>query len=148
MKRRVLLVDGHSIIFAWPELRSLHARKGMLARDTLVSTLRGLQDSSEWHVVVVFDGRGIKTSDASEPAGVQVFYSRDGQTADSVIERIAATYASRYEITVATEDQLERTTVATLGGSSMGAEQLRNEINTSAADLAATLKALSRRSKT
>lgn len=145
MKPRVLLVDGHSIIFAWPELRRLHARRGLAGREMLIGMLQGLQDASDWHVVVVFDGRGGKATDVSVPSGIRVFYSRDGQTADSVIERIAATYASQYDITVATEDHLERTTVAALGGSSMDADQLRMEIKSAAEDLADTIKRLGRK---
>ena len=76
--------------------------------------LTGLQDNTDWHVAVVFDGAGTKTTGAtSGPRGIQVFYSTADQSADSVIERLAAKYAERYEVTVATDDLMERTTVAT-----------------------------------
>lgn len=55
-----LIVDGHSIIFAWPELRKLHARRSSLAREALIKQLRGYQDWTGVHVVVVFDGKGKK----------------------------------------------------------------------------------------
>lgn len=60
---RILLVDAHSIIFAWPELRKLHARKMMLARDELTRLLTAYQDSTGIKVVAVFDGKGAKTQD-------------------------------------------------------------------------------------
>ncbi len=53
-----LIVDGHSVIFAWPELRAMHERRTSLARDTLVRQLRDYQDWSGVRVVVVFDGTG------------------------------------------------------------------------------------------
>jgi len=33
---RYMIVDDHSIIFAWPELRKLHARRSSLAREALI----------------------------------------------------------------------------------------------------------------
>jgi uncharacterized protein len=35
-RARYLIVDGHSVIFAWPELRKLHARRSSLAREALI----------------------------------------------------------------------------------------------------------------
>ena len=48
---RYLIVDGHSVIFAWPELRKLHQRRMALARDALVKTLTEYQDASGVRVV-------------------------------------------------------------------------------------------------
>lgn len=128
MKPRVLIVDGHSMIFQWPDLTLQHARRGSAARDVLVRMLTGLQDNTDWHVAVVFDGTGTKANNASEPHGIQVFYSKDGQTADSIIERLTAKYANTYDVTVATDDIMERTTVETFGAFAMSAMQLREEI--------------------
>jgi predicted RNA-binding protein with PIN domain len=41
-----LIVDGHSIIFSWPELLALHQRNTAVARDSLVKTLTAYQDVS------------------------------------------------------------------------------------------------------
>jgi len=51
---RYLIVDGHSVIFAWPELRKLHGRRASLAREALTKWLRGYQDWTEVRVVIVF----------------------------------------------------------------------------------------------
>ena len=114
MKPRVLIVDGHSMIFQWPDLTLQHAKRTTVARESLVRMLTGLQDNSDWHVTVVFDGNGVKPTEAT-PHGVQVFYSTADQTADSVIERLAAKYSDRYEVTVATDDLMERTTAPAWG---------------------------------
>ena len=96
MRPQYLLVDGHSIIFAWPELRLLHDRRTSLAREALIKQLRDYQDWSGIKVVVVFDGRGASVSHEAEPGEIQIFYSRVGQTADSIIERLASKYAERF----------------------------------------------------
>jgi uncharacterized protein len=120
-----LIVDGHSIIFAWPELRKLHARRSSLAREALLKQLRDYQDWTGVRVVVVFDGKGNKVGAISDPAGVQVFYSRSGQSADVIIERLASKYAKRFELTVATSDSMEAETVHACGAEWISPDGLR-----------------------
>src|SRR5437870_13130394 len=101
---RYLIVDGHSVIFAWPELRKLHARRSSLAREALVKQLRDYQDWTGVGVVVVFDRTGRKISATSEPGYVHIFYPRIGQSAAAIIERLATKYAKRLELLVPTHD--------------------------------------------
>lgn len=144
MKPRVLIVDGHSMIFQWPDLTLQHAKRTSVARETLIRMLTGLQDNSDWHVAIVFDGKGAKASEVGQAHGIQVFYSKADQTADSIIERLVATYASKYDVTVATDDILERTTVESFGGSAMSAFQLREEIDGAGRELDQKLRQLRR----
>src|SRR5712672_565748 len=97
-RTRYLIVDGHSIIFAWPELRKLQGRRSALAREALLKQLCHYQDWTGVHVVIVFDGKGKKIEATSDPTEVQVFYSRSGQSADAIIERLASKYAKRLEL--------------------------------------------------
>jgi len=101
----------------------------MLARDELVKILTEYQDFTGTKVVAVFDGQGGKASDASEPGGIQIFYSAAGQTADSVIERLVAKYATLHDITVATSDHLEQQTVASFGATCVSVEILRQMVD-------------------
>ena len=126
MPPQYLLVDGHSIIFAWPELRRLHERRTSLAREALIKQLRDYQDWSGTRVVVVFDGRGSSVSHEAEPGEVQIFYSRAGQTADSIIERLASKYAERFHLLVATGDYLEQETAGASGAETLSPEGLRD----------------------
>lgn len=126
MRSQYLIVDGHSVIFAWPELRDLHQRRTSLARDALVSKLRDYQDWTGVRVVVVFDGKGASVSAMADPGEIQIFYSRAGQTADSVVERLASKYGSQYKLLVATDDYLEQETAAACGAECVSAEGLRH----------------------
>ena len=122
---RYLLVDGHSVIFAWPELRKLQAHRSALAREALLKQLRHYQDWTGVRVVIVFDGKGKKIDASSEPGEVQIFYSRTGQSADAIIERLASKYAKRFELMVATSDSLEAETVQACGAEWISSEGLR-----------------------
>lgn len=124
-RTRFLIVDGHSVIFAWPTLRKLHERRSSLAREALIKQLRDYQDWSGVRAVVVFDGKGSTPSGTSDPGDVQIFYSRRGQAADAIIERLASKYASQFNLIVATSDSLERETVNACGGETISPETLR-----------------------
>jgi predicted RNA-binding protein with PIN domain len=124
-RARYLIVDGHSVIFAWPELRKLHSRRSSLAREALLKQLRDYQDWTGVHVVAVFDGKGKKVEATSDPADVQVFYSRSGQSADAIIERLASKYAKQYDLMVATSDSMETETVHACGAESISTDGLR-----------------------
>lgn len=123
--RMYLIVDGHSIIFAWPDLRLLHDRRTSLARDELAKRLRDYQDWTGVHVVVVFDGKGSHVGATADPHDIQIFYSRKGQTADAIVERLASKYAGRFRIIVATSDILEQETAAACGAECISPESLR-----------------------
>lgn len=125
MLPQYLIVDGHSVIFAWPELLQLHQRRTSLARDTLVRKLRDYQDWTGVRVVVVFDGRGADVDASAEPGEIQIFYSRAGQTADSIVERLASKYGSQFKLLVATSDFMEQETASACGAECISAEGLR-----------------------
>lgn len=137
---RFLIVDAHSVIFASPELLALHHRRMLLAREALVSLLTQYQDASGVRVVAVFDGQGDKISEESEPGGIQIFYSGGGQTADNVIERLAAAYGREHDLTVVTNDLLEQHTAASFGATCISSEVFQGMLQETRADFQRTLK--------
>jgi uncharacterized protein len=136
VRPRYLIVDGHSVIFAWDDLRRLHARRSSLGRDALVKSLRDYQDRTGTKVVIVFDGKGSRTAGTSFAGDIQVFYSRSGQPADVIIERLAGKYAKRFDLTVVTSDSLERETVSACGAATISPEMLRQLIEEARRDRA------------
>jgi predicted RNA-binding protein with PIN domain len=92
--------------------------------------LRDYQDWTGVHVVVVFDGKGKKVDAISDPTEVQIFYSRSGQSADAIIERLASKYAKRFEFMVATSDLMEAETVQACGAEWISSEGLHGLLTT------------------
>ena len=130
---RYLLVDGHSVIFSWPELRAVHGnRQGRAqARETLIKELRQLHDMGSWEITVVFDGQsgtGPQVPDARHPGDLVVAYSRKDQTADSIIEALVASQKDRESVTVITADEAERAAVEGLGAFCLSPDWLRGEM--------------------
>lgn len=122
-----MLVDGHNVIHAWPELLREHrvASRRHLARLDLLTRLRNLQDMSGMQVVVVFDGARLGTNEEREPQGLQIIYADPGTTADTVIERLVAKYAAQRPMRVASADGMVRETILSLGAEWISPEILR-----------------------
>jgi predicted RNA-binding protein with PIN domain len=128
-RRRYLIVDGHSVIHAWDDLRARHETTPRAARDELASRLTAIHDASAESIVLVFDGSGPRqaTSERATPFDLQIVYSGRGQTADAVIERLVTHYIATHDLTVATNDGAERTAVTASGAWWMSAETLREK---------------------
>ncbi len=124
--REYLLVDGHSVIFGWPDLRALHGRRMMAARDALIKRLTAYQDQTGVRVVVIFDGQGAQVTEDTETGGIQIFYAPGDRTADEILERLVAKYGTTHRITVASSDNMVQQTAITFGAAScLSVEQLK-----------------------
>lgn len=123
-----LLVDGHSVIHAWPELLREHrvVSRRHLARAELLKRLRNLQDMTGTQVVVVFDGAKQGTNEEREPAGLQIIYADSGTTADTIIERLVARYAKERSMRVVSADGMVRETILSLGAEWFSPAMLRS----------------------
>ena len=55
---KILIVDGHSVIHATDWLLEIHDNHPESGREALVRELCNLQNMSDFHVVLVFDGKG------------------------------------------------------------------------------------------
>jgi predicted RNA-binding protein with PIN domain len=118
-----LVVDGHSVVFALPALRRLHASRPREARAALVRALQHFQDFSGIRVSLAFDGRE-GTDDPGTPDSIEVRYASRHQTADALIERAVASHGQPAELVVVTGDGRERTTVESLGARTLTPEGL------------------------
>jgi uncharacterized protein len=130
MSAHYLVVDGHSVIFAWPDLRKLHDQNRAAARKALIDQLQHLHDTSEWRVTVVLDGKlGTAVSSGVHKAtDMVVSYATADQTADSIIERMVGASGVAKDILVVTADEAEKLTVESLGAATASPSWLRKEL--------------------
>ncbi|MCS7091425.1 MAG: NYN domain-containing protein [Limisphaera sp.] len=111
------MIDGYSLLHQWPELAAGQPRHSAPAREALIRVLTHYQDITGTPVTVFFDARQ-RRGPPPPPAGqeaIEVLFSEPGQTADAMIERVAARLAPLGEVLVVTEDLLERQTVEAFG---------------------------------
>jgi predicted RNA-binding protein with PIN domain len=112
-----ILVDGYSLLHNWPALAPGKARHSEDARNELIHVLTLYQDACGIPITIVFDGAGPRASSEfpSKPE-LEILYSRAGQTADQIIERVTHRMQPFGEVLAVTDDYAERDTVAYHGG--------------------------------
>ena len=147
MSNRWVVVDGYSVIHAWPKLRKLAGRSLEQRRDALVHVLHQYADQTAQKVTVVFDGYAAKHKpEAAAPThGVEVLFSEKGKTADDTIERLVGQAEHLERILVVTSDNVERQTVESLGAHSVSATGFEVEVESALQELARTVRQHGRR---
>lgn len=140
MMRRLadlLLVDGYNMIGAWPELIALKDIHLEEARDVLLQMLGDYQGYSGKQVYVVFDAHFMPGQGSTfAQYGVQVIFTKERETADTCIERLANVHKSRLRsIYVATSDMAEQHVIFGTGALRMSARELLTEVKQAKAEI-------------
>jgi len=144
-----ILVDGYSLLHNWPGLAPGRARHSAAARDELIRRLTLYQDAAGTPITVFFDGSSppVGKATAVDSSAVEVLYSRQGQTADQMIERAAYRFGPYGEVLAVTDDHAERDTVISLGGSTASCWNFIQMVQDALADLEDDIKHHNRRER-
>ncbi len=125
-----LVVDGYNIIYAWPYLDRLKNENLEHARDKLVDTLVNFSAHNNSHVFVVFDAHQVKSGieHTEEKDGVRVIYTREGETADAVIEKMVGELINLGRVYVVTSDYDEQRLIFGRGAYRLTPKDLQQRI--------------------
>lgn len=144
-----ILVDGYSLLHGWPEIAPREPRFSASAREELIHMLERYSDASRTPVTVVFDGnttQGVRKEGVST-GQVEILYSRTGQTADQIIERVAHRMKPYGEVLAVTDDLAERDTVIAMGGVTSSCRTFVGMVQEALGDLAEDLARYNSREK-
>ena len=102
-----LLVDGYNVIFAWNKLKNM-AFDG--AREALINILCNYQGFKKCELIVVFDAYKVKGNnrEIERVNNISVVYTKEAETADMYIEKIAHKLAKKHKVRVVTSDGMEQ----------------------------------------
>ncbi len=122
-----LIIDGYNLMHQ----QELEENDLSYAREHLIDDIASYQAYLNQKVIVVFDGYRRKDNAGSsyQTGGLEVVYTRTGQTADAYIERLVHDLKKDYEITVATSDGLIQNSIFAQGALRTSARMLWNEMN-------------------
>lgn len=127
-----LLVDGYNIINAWPKLSNEVKEVGLgSAREKLIDIMTDYSASTGIFVIVVFDAHQVDKSTRTSYTinGVDVVYTKEGETADHYIEKIVDAIGRKEKVRVATSDWIEQQIVMGRGAQRISARELYIEVN-------------------
>lgn len=125
-----LLVDGYNIIFSWDELDELAQVNLDAARNKLMDILCNYQGYKKCILILVFDAYKVKGGIGSvqDYHNIHVVYTKEAETADMYIEKVAHKIAREHRVTVATSDALEQLIIMGRGAVRLSAKDLKDEI--------------------
>ena len=127
-----LIIDGYNVIGAWPDFQnSLNLQE---SRERLIEILCDYAGYSGDTVILVFDAyAGDNPRRAIEDvAGIQVVYTKIGETADHYIERLVndmcRNLSRQIEVRVATSDAIEQSIIMGRGAARISSPELRQMV--------------------
>ena len=128
-KERCLIVDGYNMIFAWEDLAETAKHDLSAARRHLSDLLTGYAAFRKCRTILVFDSYRQPGSEKYQDAGIQVVFTREGETADAYIQNLAARFGGNYRVSVASSDGLVQLSALGSGVLRVSARELRQEID-------------------
>ncbi|MDY6826470.1 MAG: NYN domain-containing protein [Bacillota bacterium] len=125
-KTPLLIVDGYNIIGTWDELKTLKKSDMGSARDQLIAVLAAFCPWTWKRIIVVFDGQEFAWDHVD---GVEIVFTENRETADTMIERLAAGLTASYTVEVATSDFAEYRAASSVGAAVLSADALRERLD-------------------
>ena len=121
----MVIVDGYNVIYAWACLREAKKNGLECAREKLIQIMTRYQDFNDKNISIVFDGSKKIDNipfDHTE-TGINVIFSKNGKSADTVIERMIYKLSDKSNALVVTSDRLVRMMIRGMGARSVSAEE-------------------------
>ena len=140
---RNIFVDGYNVVNSWPELKKIKEYSFEAARSKLIELMQNYGAYNGYKIFVVFDAHLLKGNleKKEKMNNVIVVFTKEGETADSFIERYVNNLGRKIEVCVVTSDSLEQQVTFQRGATRMSSIEFYNEVkNTNEKIVAKTKK--------
>ena len=128
-KCEYVIVDGYNFIFGTGEYAALAKQSLDLARARLTDVLRSYRAMRDCELVLVFDGYRVSGNTGErETSGIRTVYTKENETADMYIERLANDIGKNYSVKVVTNDSLIRLSAMRSGVLRMSVAEFESEL--------------------
>ena len=127
-REKCLIVDGYNMIFAWESLAETAKTDLSTARRHLTDALTSYAGFTKARVILVFDSYRQPGSEKYRDAGIQVVFTREGETADAYIQALARDMGGNYRVSVASSDGLIQLSALGSGVLRVSARELEEEV--------------------
>lgn len=110
IKEKRYIIDGYNVIFAWDDLKELSSLNIDSAKDKLISIMSEYSALIQQDIMIVFDGYKVKNNPGSQEIkeDITIIHTKEGETADTYIERYTNANKDKLNMTVVTSDSLIR----------------------------------------
>lgn len=128
---KTIFVDGYNVINIWPELNRIKEYSFQSARQKLIEVLQNYSMYKGYKIILVFDAHMVKGSlEKKERLGDNfiVVYTKEGEIADTYIEKIVNNIGRKNEVCVVTSDSLEQQVIFGRGAIRMSSIEFYHEV--------------------
>ena len=129
-KKEYIIVDGYNMIFAWDELKDLAQTDLDGARNRLMDILSEYRAFRGCELVLVFDAYKVEGNLGSkfDRNKLHVVYTKENETGDLYIEKLANSIGTNYRVRVATSDALIQLSALRSGVLRISAREFEREV--------------------
>jgi len=130
-QKRMVIVDGYNVIYAWDSLKEVAEFSLEKARETLMDLLSNYVAFTKTELTLVFDAYLVKDGTGTDVThdGYRIVYTRQDQTADAYIEKMMHELGPNYNIQLVTGDKLLQFSAVHSGILRMTAKEFEAEVN-------------------
>lgn len=124
-------MDGYNIINSWPELKLIKDYSLEGARQKLIEMLQNYATFKGYKIFLVFDAHMVVGNiGKKERYGdyLIVIFTKEGETADTYIEKTVNNIGRKWEVCVVTSDSIEQQVVFQRGAIRMSSLEFYHEI--------------------
>lgn len=128
---KLVFVDGYNVLNSWPNLKTDKEYTFDGTREKLIDIMHNYGSYSDCKVILVFDGynvAGNREKKEEKNKNLTIVFTKDGQTADSYIEKEVHNVGRKYEVYVVTSDWMEQQTIFQRGAVRMSSLEFYNEV--------------------
>ena len=128
---KIIFIDGYNVLNSWPSLKGDKNDSFDGRRLKLVNILHNYGSYHDCKVILVFDGYKVSGNIENKEEvnkNLSIIFTKDGETADSYIEKQVNALGRKHEIVVVTSDSLEQQTIFQRGAVRMSSLEFYNEV--------------------
>lgn len=123
-KPSCFIVDGYNLLHSIEELNEIAKTDLQGARDKLIDLLCDYKAIMKTRLIAVFDAYKVDSPKEDYTFdGINIVFTKQGELADTYIERLVLDLVKEYKVTVVTSDALEQALIFAHGALRMSSDQ-------------------------
>lgn len=128
---KIIFIDGYNVINSWPNLVEIKKHNFEAAREKLIDILQGYATYKGHKIFLVFDAHMVSGAleHKEKRQNIIVVFTKNGETADSYIERSVSNIGRKVNVCVVTSDSLEQQLIFQRGATRKSSIEFYHEIN-------------------
>lgn len=139
---KIIFVDGYNVINSWPDLIKIKQHNFESARQKLIDILQNYASYKGYKIFLVFDAHLVKGAieHKERMRNLIVIFTKNGETADSYIERSVDGIGRKGDVCVVTSDSLEQQLIFQRGATRKSSIEFYHEIKQINSKITTTMK--------